>query len=85
LRRAQGRIRETAKTAQMCKCVRARCSGRRNPQRRPSAAAPDARFSSCVRLDVDAGLDTMKLVRDVGSPALRRRAPKLRPCVGRLV
>lgn len=27
---------------------------------------------------MDAGLDTMKLVRDVGSPALRRRAPQLR-------
>ena len=28
------------------------------------------------RLDVDAGLETMKLVRDVGSPSLHRRAPR---------
>jgi hypothetical protein len=49
-----------------------------DPKHHSCAAAPHAPSRPVRRLDVDAGLDTMKLVRDVGSPALRRRAPQPR-------
>ena len=42
----------------------------------PPKALTFASLSPC-RLDVDAGLETMKLVRDVGSPSLHRRVPAL--------
>ena len=73
-RRAQGRIRDTAKTAHMCKCVHL-LPRHDAPSRRRTEALTRASVSS-RRLDVDAGLETMKLVRDVGSPSLHRRAPR---------
>ena len=60
---SQNRVNDAAKQAQLCKCV-----GGAAALATPSALT--AVISS--RLDVDAGLQTIGVMRDIGSPTLRK-------------